>query len=111
MSNDHNGITAMAAVKRVRDKTKAKKAARKQAFYDVNQLDEGKGCMTSPTRQVIYDMSSFLQQAIDRYKELAGPEFHNLKKVATPFSMTKLLARWKLRQKPRESYRPLPAES
>ena len=30
-------------------------------------------------------MSSFLQQAIDRYKELAGPEFHNLKKVATPF--------------------------
>ena len=85
MSNEHNGITAMAAVKRVRDKTKAKKAARKQAFYDVNQLDEGKGCMTSPTRQVIYDMSSFLQQAIDRYKELAGPEFHNLKKVATPF--------------------------
>ena len=85
MSNEHNGITAMAAVKRVRDKTKAKKAARKQAFYDVNQLDEGRGCMTSPTRQVIYDMSSFLQQAIDRYKELAGPEFHNLKKVATPF--------------------------
>ena len=82
MSNKHNGITAMAAVKRVRDKTKAKKAARKQAFYDVNQLDEGKGCMTAPTKQVIYDMSSFLQQAIDRYKELAG---HNLKKVATPF--------------------------
>ncbi|CAE6914821.1 FCPE [Symbiodinium sp. CCMP2592] len=30
--------------------------------------------------QVIYDMSSFLQQAIDKYKQLAGPEYHNLKK-------------------------------
>ena len=69
----------------MRDKTKAKKAARKQAFYDVNQLDAGEGCMTAPTKQVVYDMSSFLQQAIDRYKEPAGPEFHNLKKAATPF--------------------------
>ena len=84
-SDSHNGITAMAAVKRVRDKTKAKRAARKQAFYDINQLDEGKGCMFSPTRQVVYDMSSFLHQAIDRYKELAGPEYHNPKKVETPF--------------------------
>ena len=30
-------------------------------------------------------MSSFLQQAIDKYKQLAGPEYHNLKKVSTPF--------------------------
>ena len=51
----------------------------------VNQLDADKGCMTSPTKQVVYDMSSFLPPAVDRYRELAGPEFHTLKKVATPF--------------------------
>ncbi|CAE7835297.1 unnamed protein product, partial [Symbiodinium sp. CCMP2592] len=85
MSNEHSRASALAAVKKVRDKTKAKKAAREQAFYDVNQLDEGKGCMTAPTKQVTYDMSSFVQQAIDRYKKLAGPEFRNLNKAATPF--------------------------
>ncbi|CAE7292249.1 unnamed protein product, partial [Symbiodinium sp. CCMP2456] len=85
VSEQLNRTAAMAAINRVRDKTKAKKAARKQAFYDVNQLDKGQGCMKSPTRQVIYDMSSFLQQAIDRYKELTPSEFHNLKKVSTPF--------------------------
>ena len=85
LSDHHTRASALAAVKKVRDKTKAKKAARKQAVYDVNQLDAGKGCMTAPTKQVVYDMSSFLQQAINRYKELAGPEFHNLKKAATPF--------------------------
>ena len=67
LSDHHTRASALAAVKKVRDKTKAKKAARKQAFYDVNQLDAGKGCMTAPTKQVVYDMSSFLQQAIDRY--------------------------------------------
>ena len=35
-------------------------------------------------------MSSFLQQAMDRHKELAGPEFHYLKKVATPFCDDKI---------------------
>ena len=74
----------------MRDKTKAKKAVREQAFYDVSQLDEGKGCMTAPTKHVIYAVSSFLQQAVDRYKELAGPEFHNLKKAATPFYYDKI---------------------
>ena len=41
--------------------------------------------MISPTRHVIYGMSSFLRQAIERYKRVAGPEFRKLKKVATPF--------------------------
>ena len=35
-------------------------------------------------------MKSFLQQAVDRYEELAGPKFHNLKKVATPFHDDKI---------------------
>ena len=75
----------MAAVKRIRDKNGAKKEAKRQAFYDINQLSDNKGCMFRPVREVIYDMSSFLQQAIDKYKQLAGPEFHKLKKVSTPF--------------------------
>ena len=41
--------------------------------------------MYAPTKQVVYDMSSFLQQAVDRYKELIGPEWHHLKKVSAPF--------------------------
>ena len=41
--------------------------------------------MYKPTREVVYDMSSFLQQAVDKYKQLAGPEFQALKKVSTPF--------------------------
>ena len=84
-ANGHTERSAMAAVKKIRDKLNAKKAARKHAFYDVNQLSDHQGCMYAKTRQVVYDMSSFLQQAIDRYKELTGPEWHNLKKVSTPF--------------------------
>ena len=75
----------MAAVKRIRDKTAAKKQARQTGFYDVNRLSDGKGCMYRPTRGVIYDMSSFLQEAVDKYRQLAGPEFQHLKKVSTPF--------------------------
>ena len=84
-TSNHTEHSALAAVKRVRDKNSAKKEARKHAFYDVNQLSDHKGAMYAPTKQVVYDMSSFLQQAVDRYKELTGPEWHHLKKVTTPF--------------------------
>ncbi|CAE6914508.1 unnamed protein product [Symbiodinium sp. CCMP2592] len=79
-SGSHDRASAMAAVQRVRDKNEAKKEAKKQAFYDINQLGDNQGCMYKKVREVIYDMSSFLQQAIDKYKQLAGPEYHNLKK-------------------------------
>ena len=84
-SKSHDRASAVAAVKRIRDKNEAKKDAKKQAFYDINQLSDNKGCMYKPTREVVYDMSSFLQQAVDKYKQLAGPEFQALKKVSTPF--------------------------
>ena len=73
----------MAAVKRIRDKNEAKKEAKKQAFYDINQWSDSKGCLFKPGREVIYDMSSFLQQALT--STIAGPEYRNLKKVSTPF--------------------------
>ena len=69
---------AVAAAKRIRDKNAAKKQVRQQAFYDVNNLSGNQGCMNKPVNEVMYDMKSFLQQAVDRYKELAGPKFHNL---------------------------------
>ena len=40
--------------------------------------------MAKPVTIVEYDMTGFLQQCIDRYKELAGNNV-NLKTVATPF--------------------------
>ena len=46
--------------------------------------------MLQPTRGVVYDMSSFLQQAVDKYRQLAGPEFQHLKKVSTPFHNDKI---------------------
>ena len=81
---------AVAAVKRIRDKNAAKKQVRQQAFYDVNSLSSDQGCMKKPVNEVVYDVKSFLQQAVDLYKELAGPKFHNLKKVATPFHDDKI---------------------
>ena len=81
--SQHTEQTAMAAVKRIRDKTAAKKQARQTGFFDVNQLSDGKACTYQPTRGVVYDMSSFLQHAVDKYCQLAGPEFQHLKKVST----------------------------
>ena len=81
---------AVAAVRRIRDKNAAKKQVRQQAFYDVNNLSSNQGCMKNPVNEVVYDMKSFLQHAVDRYKELVGPKFHNLKKVATPFHDDKI---------------------
>ena len=75
---------AVPAVKRIRDKSAANNQVR-ETFYDVNNLSTIQGCMKKPVNEVTYDMKSFLQQAVDRYKDLAGPKFHNLKKVATPF--------------------------
>ena len=46
--------------------------------------------MKKPVNEVIYGMKSFLQQAVDRYKDLASPKFHNLKQVATPFHDDKI---------------------
>ena len=40
---------------------------------------------TVPVRVVEYDMSSFLQQCVARYLELANLEAHKLRKAATPF--------------------------
>ena len=78
----------MAAVKKVksRNKNDAKKQARAQSFYDVNQLSDDKGCVCKPAREVVYDMSSFLKQAVEKYKSLVGPEFRDLKHVSTPFA-------------------------
>ena len=90
LSDKHDHASALAAVKKIRDKNEAKKEARKKAFFDVNQLSDNKGCMTKGVKEVVYDMSSFLQQAIDKYKKLAGPQFQHLRKVATPFHDDKI---------------------
>ena len=39
-SVSHDRSSAMAAVKRIRDKNEAKKEAKKQAFYDINRLSD-----------------------------------------------------------------------
>ena len=78
---------AAAAVKRIRDKNAAKKQVRQQA---VNNLSSNQGCMKKLVNEVVSDMKSFLQQAVERCKDLAGPKFLNLKKVATPFHDDKI---------------------
>ncbi|CAE7245792.1 unnamed protein product [Symbiodinium sp. CCMP2592] len=81
---------AVAAVKRLRDKNTAKKEARKQAFYDISQLSSGTGCMKQPVNIIEYDMKSFLEQAVQKYKDLAGPKYHTLKSASTPFADEKI---------------------
>ncbi|CAE7301823.1 unnamed protein product [Symbiodinium sp. CCMP2592] len=81
---------ALAAVKRIRDKNTAKKEARKQAFYDISQLSSGTGCMKQPVNIIEYDMKSFLEQAVQKYKDLAGPKYHTLKSASTPFADEKI---------------------
>ena len=87
-SKEHTLASAMAAVKKIKNRNKndAKKQARAQSFYDVNQLSDNKGCMYKPAKQVVYDMSSFLKQAVEKYKSLVGPEFRDLKNVSTQFA-------------------------
>ncbi|CAE7772169.1 unnamed protein product, partial [Symbiodinium sp. CCMP2592] len=81
---------AVAAVKRIRDKKLAKKESRKQAFYDISQLSDGKGCMNKPVNIIESDMKSFLEQAVQKYKDLAGPKYHTLKSASTPFADEKI---------------------
>ena len=42
--------------------------------------------MYKPAKEVAYDMSSFLKQAVEKYKSLVGPEFRDLKNVSAPFA-------------------------
>ena len=81
---------ALASAKIVRDKSKAKKAARAQGFTFLDELETNKGkCMEKSVNAIQYDMKQFLQQCLDRYVELAGPNI-TFKKVATPFHDDKI---------------------
>ena len=80
----------LAAAKKIRDKSGAKKAARAQGFTFLDELEQQKSkCMTKNVNTVEYDMRQFLQQCIDRYVELAGP-IVKFKKVSTPFPDDKI---------------------
>ena len=80
----------LAAAKKIRDKSGAKKAARAQGFTFLDELEQQKSkCMTKNVNTVEYDMRQFLQQCIDRYVELAGPNV-KFKKVSTPFPDDKI---------------------
>ena len=68
--NVANARLAAAAVKKVRDKTLAKKANRAKGFSYIDELFEHQPCMNKPVTLVVYDMTGFLQQC--RYVELAG---------------------------------------
>ena len=57
---------AVAAVKRLRDKGQAKKAARAQGFTFLDQLEENQPCMSVPVTTVTYDMKGFLEQCLAR---------------------------------------------
>ena len=80
----------LAAAKKIRDKSGAKKAARAQGFTFLDELEQQKSkCMTKNVNAVEYDMRQFLQQCIDRYVELAGQNV-KFKKVSTPFPDDKI---------------------
>ena len=80
----------LAAAKKIRDKSGAKKAARAQGFTFLDELEQNKSkCMTKNVNTVEYDMRQFLQQCLDRYVELAGPNV-KFKKVSTPFPDDKI---------------------
>ena len=80
----------LAAAKKIRDKSGAKKAARAQGFTFLDELEQQKSkCMTKNVNTVEYDMRQFLQQCIDRYVELVGPNV-KFKKVSIPFPDDKI---------------------
>ena len=83
---------AVAAVKRIRDKTKAKKAARAQGFTFLDQLEEQQGCMTKPVTTVKYDMRGFLRQCLERYESLVKKPV-TYRKVSTPFHDDKIASK------------------
>ena len=80
---------AVASVKQMRDKSKAKKAVRAQGFTFLQDLEQQNTVMSKPVTTVTYDMRSFLQQCLDRYVELA-PRPVTFKKVTTPFHDDKI---------------------
>ena len=92
VSNEHDKQSAVAAVAKANDRNKndAKEQARAQSFYGANQLSNNKGRMYRKAKEVVYDMNSFLQQAVDKYKSLVPQEFRDLKKVTTPFAEVKI---------------------
>ena len=82
--NVGNARLAAAAVKKLRDKTSAKKANRAKGFSYIDELFQHQPCMDKPVTLVTYDMTGFLKQCLDRYVELAGGNVQ-FKKVSTPF--------------------------
>ena len=82
--NVGNARLAAATVKKLRDKTSAKKANRAKGFSYIDELFQHQPCMDKPVTVVTYDMTGFLQQCLDRYIELAGGNIQ-FKKVSTPF--------------------------
>ena len=86
----NNASQALAAAQKIRDKSGAKKAARAQGLTFLDELEQHKSkCTTKNVNTVEYDMKQFLQQCLNRYVELAGPNI-KLKKVSTPFQMIRL---------------------
>ena len=69
-----NARLVAAAVKKLRDKSSAKKAIERRH----------QPCMDKPVTVVTYGMTGFLQQCLDRCVELAGGNV-KFKKVSTPF--------------------------
>ena len=82
--NVGNARPAAAAVKKLRDKTSAKKANRAKGFSYLDELFQHQPCMDKPVTLVTCDMTGFLKQCLDRYVELVGGNVQ-FKKVSTPF--------------------------
>ena len=74
---------AMASIKR--DKNHAKKKARAEGFFYIDQLFENQSCMSKPVTTFTYDMEPFLESCVDRYVNLAGRDAKPVKHVSTPF--------------------------
>jgi len=85
----HEPSKVLAAAKKIRDKSGAKKAARAQGFTFLDELEQQIQMHDKNVNTVEYDMRQFLQQCIDRYVELAGPNV-KFKKVSTPFPDDKI---------------------
>ena len=80
---------AVAAVKKIRDKSQAKKAARAQGFTFLDQLEEDQGCMNKPVTRVEYDMRGFLRQCLEKYENLVDHPV-KFKTVSAPFHDDKI---------------------
>ena len=101
---------AVAAVKKIRDKSQAKKAARAQGFTFLDQLEEDQGCMNKPVTRVEYDMRGFLRQCLEKYESLVDHPV-NSRRSTLLFTTIRLLDRLAMRQNAAGNSRPLQAES